>query len=196
MSKHSETTDSYHNLLNDPKSHTIEKIQKMKNVENDQRRKKFKLSISQIAKKIDENCFLKKRYFNRKFFQLDKDFVNYKMNQQRILNKNFYFSFFYKTLSFKKEKKRQSNYKNFYFSSFYDKFFFNIFEKFFLHQVFETFSKFLLKSKKIKNESSNEIIHLQNIIKKTNAIFDALTENENVQTILWKWNKIIANHDA
>ena len=133
MSKHSETTDSYHNLLNDPKSHTIEKIQKMKNVENDQRRKKLKLSISQIIKKIDENRFLKKRYFNRKFFQLDKNFVNYEMNQQRILNKKFYFSFFYETLFFKKEKKRQSNYKNFYFSSFYDKFFFNIFEKIFLH---------------------------------------------------------------
>ena len=133
MSKHSETTDSYHNLLNDPKSHTIEKIQKMKNVENDQRRKKFRLSILQITKKIDESRFLKKRYFNKEFFQFDKDFVNYKINQQRILNKNFYFSFFYETLSFKKEKKRQLNYKNFYFSSFHDKFFFNIFEKFFLH---------------------------------------------------------------
>ena len=163
MSKHSKATDLYHNLLSDAKSHTIKKIQKMKNVENNQRRKKLKLSISQITKKIDENRFLKKRYFNRKFFQLDKNFVNYKMNQQRILNKNFYFSFFYETLSFKKEKERQSDYKNFYFSSFHDKFFFNIFEKFFLHQIFETFSKLLLKSKKIKNESSNEITHLRNI---------------------------------
>ena len=80
MSKHSKTTDSYHNLLSDAKSHTIKKIQKMKNVENDQRQKKFKLSISQITKKIDENRFLKKCYFNRKFFQLDKNLVNYEMN--------------------------------------------------------------------------------------------------------------------
>ena len=164
MSKHSKTTNSYHNLLNDAKLHTIEKIQQMKNVENDQRRKKFRLSILQITKKIDENRFFKKRYFNRKIFQLDKNFVNYKMNQQRILNKNFYFSFFYETLSFKKEKKRQSDYKIFYFLSFHDKFFFNIFERFFLHQIFETFSKFLLKSKKIRNESNNKIIHLRNII--------------------------------
>ena len=155
MSKHSETTDSYHNLLNDAKSHTIEKIQKMKNVENDQRRKKFKLSISQIAKKIDENYFLKKRYFNRKFFQLDKNFVNYKMNQQRILNKNFYFSFFYETLFFKKKKSVSQITKIFIFYHFTINFF-SIFSKNFFYIKFSKHSQNFYWNRK-KSETSRTI---------------------------------------
>ena len=106
-SKQSKTIESYHNLLNDEKFNANEKIQQMKNVENDQHRKKLRLSMSQIAKTIDDNRFSSKRYFNKKFFYFDKNLMNYEM-----------------------KKKRKSNYENFYFSSFYEIFHFNIFDFF------------------------------------------------------------------
>ena len=99
------------------------------------------------------------------------------------------------------KKKRKSNYENFYFSSFYEIFHFNIFDffqtiqKFFSHQTFDTNAKFFLKSKKLRNEFINKIIHLRKIVWQMNAIFDVLTENENAQTVIMKWNKIIANHE-
>ena len=78
---------------------------KQKNSKNEKRRKKFKLSISQTAKTIDENRFSSRRYFNKNFFRFDKNLMNYEM-----------------------KKKRKSNYENFYFSSFYEIFYFNIFD--------------------------------------------------------------------
>ena len=80
--KQSKTIKSYHDLLNDEKFHADEKIQKIKNVKNDQRRKKFKLSMSQITKTFDENSFSDKRYFNKKFFHFDKNLMNYKMKKK------------------------------------------------------------------------------------------------------------------
>ena len=177
-SKQSKTIESYHDLLNDEKFNADEKIQQMKNIENDQYRKKFKLSMSQIAKAIDDDCSLNRRYFNKNFFHFDKNLMNYEM-----------------------KKKRKSNYENFYFSSFYEIFHFNIFDffqtiqRFFSHQIFDTNARFFLKSKRFKNEFVNKIIHLRKIVRQTNAIFDALTENENAQTIIMKWNKIIADHE-
>ena len=106
-SKQSKTVKSYHDLLNDEKFNADEKIQQMKNVKNDQHWKKFKLSMSQIAKTIDDDRFSNRRYFNKKIFDFDKNLMNYEM-----------------------KKKRKSNYKNFYFSSFYEIFHFNIFDFF------------------------------------------------------------------
>ena len=138
---------SYHDLLSDEKFHANEKIQKIKNVKNDQRQKKFRLSISQITKIIDENRFLNRRYFNRKFFHFDKNLMNYEI-----------------------KKERKSNYENFYFSLFYEKFHFNIFDfsqtiqKKISHQIFDISAKFCLKSKKFKSEFVNKIIHLRKIV--------------------------------
>ena len=168
-SEQSETVESYHDLLNDEKFNADERIQQIKNVKNDQHRKKLRLSMSQIAKTIDDDRFSNRRYFNKKFFHFDKNLMNYEM-----------------------KKKRKSNYENFYFSSFYEIFHFNIFDffqtiqRFLSHQTFDTSAKFFLKSKKLKSEFVNEIIHLRKIVRQANAIFDALTENENAQTIIMK----------
>ena len=168
-SKQSKTIESYHNLLNDEKFNADEKIQQMKNVENDQYRKKFKLSMSQITKTINDDRFSNKRYFNRKFLYFDKNLMNYEM-----------------------KKKRKSNYENLYFSLFYEIFHFNIFDffqtiqKFSSYQIFDTNAKFFLKSKKLKNEFVNKITHLRKIVRQANAIFDVLAENKNAQTIIIK----------